>query len=159
MGFLNHPVSQIFLIGPKEKGMHLARKLFTVCVERNWVPAIFVSDHLTEGIKKQITYPIPNNGVITFGEESKQVYEEMCRSEVPVKVLRILEPGEPKPERIFSYQRQVWEDAEDVALIASWMGIVQWMSDTYFCIGKPGALTEKELYPQSVSDELISVTS
>lgn len=158
MEFATLPVKQIFLIGPKEEGMNLAREIFAVCVERNWIPAIFVSENLTERIKKQMTYPIQSNGVITFGEKSEQVYDAICRSEVPIKVMRILEPGEPKPERLFSYQQQIWECTEDIALIVSWMGIVSWMNETYFCIGKPGALTEKELYPKILINKPISIT-
>lgn len=147
MGLPNPPVTQIFLIGPKEKGMCLAKDIFAICKDRGWVPAIFVSEHLTEKIRKQITYPIQRNGVVTFGEESKQVYEEMCSCEVPVKVIRLLGPQEPAPDHIFSYHAQIWKDTEEVSLIVSWMGIIPWLKRSYFCQGVPGSLIPEELEP------------
>ena len=155
---INPPVYRVLLIGPPEEGKRLARAIYPICKERRQIPAFFRSRRITKKLLRDLYGQLCRTAVVTFGPESEEVYDAILRDHSWIKVLRILEPGAPPPEIIFSYKKQVYPypDDEYLRVIVSWMGIHDPMPDyPPFEERMPGALTPEELgaAPESAGGE------
>ncbi len=155
---INPPVHQIYLIGPEKQGKYIACRIFPYCERCNWIPAFFLSERYTKTIEKDIFRERERTGVIAFGGDSKEIYDRLYGDGRQQKVLRLLEPGSPKPPFFFSYQAQIFsypETEKDFRTIASWMGFVPYLKGGRFQAVYPGALHMEELCMDIDFDEII----
>lgn len=153
MGLINPPVYQIYLVGPKETGIELARNLYPICLERRWLPAFYVSGCLSEGVVKQVASWALRTGVITFGPGAEESYRRLNRKYTGTKVLRLLDAGAPKPKPFFGYEAQIFsfpQGIHDYDAIANWMGIIPYGDGPDFKAVYPDALMEKELVKKEI---------
>ena len=143
----NPPVLRVYLVGPKDEGLKLARAIYPVCKERQQVPSFHLSRGLTRKLIKELYCPLCRTALLTFGPKSEEIYERMLQEHSWVKVMWILEPGAPEPEPEFNYDHQIfpYPDAEILSCLVSWLGIDRRPGVEGFTETLTGALSIEEL--------------
>ena len=143
----NPPVLRVYLVGPKEEGLKLARAIYAICKERLQVPSFHLSQSLTKKLIRDLYRTVCRTALITFGPKSKEIYERMLREHDWVKVMRILDLGASEPKLEFNYDCQIfpYPDAELLSHLVSWLGIDRRPGVEGFTETLTGALSIEEL--------------
>lgn len=140
-------VIRIYLVGPREMGLALARTLYARCRPLGHAPYFIPAQRLTKKLRRQLLNPVCPTCVMLFGEHAAEDYDSLLDVHPWVKVLRLVPPDAPKPKIFFSWHEQTFyfpQSDSDFHLLQAWLGLddpAEWPPGSPF----PGALTEEEL--------------
>lgn len=122
----NARVKRIYLIGPREEGLALARQLYACCQTPDSAPAFILRDKPDAALREQIFTRLCATALILFGPEAATQYPGLIELHPWVKVLQLLPPGAPEPEFFFSWHEQIfpWPQSDkDHRLVQAWLGL------------------------------------
>ena len=144
----NDTVCRIYLIGPREQGLALARTLYARCRPLGHAPAFIPAPRLTKKLRRQFHNPLCCTGVLLFGGDAAESYDALLEDHPWIKVLRLLPPDAPPPKVFFSWHEQIFyfpRTEQDFHLLQVWLGLrdpARWPPSRY---AYPGVLTPEEL--------------
>lgn len=141
-------VRRIYLIGPREQGLALARTLYARCRPLGHDPAFIPAPRLTKKLRQQFHEPVCCTGVLLFGADAAEGYDALLEDHPWIKVLRLLPPDAPPPEVFFSWHEQTFyfpQAERDVRLLQVWLGLDAPAERPPLPNNCPGALTAEEL--------------
>ena len=144
----NYTVERIYLIGPREEGLALARRLYALCMPLGRAPCFLLADRLTRKLRRQFYNPLCSTGILLFGEDAAANYDALLEEHPWIKVMRLLPIGAPPPDFFFSYHEQIFpcpQTEKDFHTIQCWMGVDDQAEWPAFEPNFPGALTQEEL--------------
>ena len=117
-------VERIYLIGPGEQGLALARRLYALCMPLGRAPCFLLAERLTRKLRRQFYAPLCATGVLLFGPDAAANYNALLEEHPWIKVMRLLPIGAPPPDFFFSYHEQIFpypQTEKDFHTIQCWM--------------------------------------
>ena len=118
-------VERVFLIGPEEEGLALARRLYAPCEPPDRAPDLLPLPRRDRDFLRQLFDPLCPTGVLLFGKDAAEDYDALLDLHPWVRVLRLLPPDAPPPRPFFSYHEQIFpypQTDRDFRILRGWLG-------------------------------------